>query len=84
MNSLLTGKDPDAGKDWGQEQKGTTEDEMVGGHHRLNGYEFGWNPGVGDRQGGLACCGSLGLEESDMTEQLNWTAYVPTPSQEWF
>ena len=82
--SWLIWKDPDAGKDWGQEQKGTTEDEMVGGHHRLNGYEFGWNPGVGDRQGGLACCGSLGLEESDMTEQLNWTAYVPTPSQEWF
>ena len=58
--SWLTGKDPDAGRDWGQEEKGTTEDEMVGWHHCLNGYEFGWTPGVGDGQGGLACCGSWG------------------------
>ena len=49
-------KDPDAGKDWGQEQKGTTEDEMAGWHHRLNGHEFEQSPGVGDGQGSLACC----------------------------
>ena len=66
-------KDPDAGKDWGQEEKGTTEDETVGWHHRLNGHEFEWTPGVGDGQGGLACCGSWGRKESDTTEQLNWT-----------
>ena len=50
-----------------------TEDEMVGWHHGLNGHGFGWNPGVGDGQGGLVCCGSWGLKESDMTEQLNLT-----------
>ena len=61
------------GKDWGQEEKGTTEDEMVGWHHWLNGHEFGWTPGVGDEQGGLACCGPWGHKESDTTEQLNWT-----------
>ena len=54
----LTGKDPDVGKDWAQEEKGTTEDETVGWHHRLNAHGFGWTMGVGDRQGGLACCGS--------------------------
>ena len=69
----LIGKDPDAGKDWGQEEKGTTEDEMVGWHHQLNGHGFGWTPGVGDGQGGLACCGSWGHKESDTTEWLNWT-----------
>ena len=69
----LIGKDLDAGKDWGQEEKGTTEDEMVGWHHRLDGHGFGWTLGVGDGQGGLACCGSWGHQESDMTEQLNWT-----------
>ena len=53
--SWLIGKDPDAGRDWGQEEKGTTEDEMVGWHHGLNGHEFGWTLGVGDGQGGLAC-----------------------------
>ena len=58
----------DAGRDWGQEEKGTTEDEMVGWHHRLDGHEFGWTPGVGDGQGGLACCDSWGCKESDMTE----------------
>jgi len=67
----LIGKDPDAGKDWEQE-KGTTEAEMVGWHHRLNGHRFGWTPGVGDGQGGLACCGSWGHKESDVTERLNW------------
>ena len=66
-------KDPDAGKDWGQEEKGMTEDEMVGWHHRLDGHGFGWTPGVADGQGGLACCGSWGRKESDMTERLNWT-----------
>ena len=75
--SWLLGKDPDAGKDWGQEEKGTTEDEMVGWHHRLNGHEFGWTPGVGDGQGGLACCGSWGCIESDMTEWLNWLRSGP-------
>ena len=64
-------KDPDAGKDWGQEEKGTTEDEMVGWHHRLNGHGFVWTPGVGDGQGGLACCGSWGCKELDTTERLN-------------
>ena len=76
VNSWLTGKDPDAGKDWGQEEKGTTEDEMVGWHHRLNGHGFGWTPGVGDGQGGLACCGSGNCKESDMTEWLNWTELI--------
>ena len=71
--SWLIGKDPDAGKDWGQEEKGTTEDEMVGWHHRLNGHDFEWTLGVGDGQGGLACCSPWGHKESDMTEQLNWT-----------
>ena len=72
--SWLIGKDPDAGKDWGQEERGTIEDEMVGWHHRLNGHEFGWTPGVGDGQGGLSCCGSWGPKESDTTEwtELNW------------
>ena len=74
--SWLIGKDPDAGKDWGQEEKGTTEDKMVGWHHRLNGHGFGWTPGVGDGQGGLGCCGSWGCKESDMTEQLNWTEEI--------
>ena len=71
--SWLIGKDTDAGRDWGQEEKGTTEDEMAGWHHQLNGHEFGWTPGVGDGQGGLACCNSWGRKELDMTEWLNWT-----------
>ena len=66
--SCLIGKDSDAGRDWGQEEKGTTEDKMVGWHHRLNGHGLGWTPGVGDGQGGLACCGSWGRKESDTTE----------------
>ena len=69
----LTGKDPDAEKDWRLEEKGTTEDEMVGWHHRLNGHEFELAPGVGDGQGGLACCSLWGCKESGMTEWLNWT-----------
>ena len=71
--SWLIGKDPDARKDWGQEEKRTTEDEMVGWHHQLNGHGFGCTPGVGDGQGELACCGSWGRKESDTTELLNWT-----------
>ena len=71
--SWLIGKDPDAGRDWGQEEKGMTEDEMAGWHHRLDAHEFGWTPGAGDRQGGLACCDSWGRKELDTTEQLNWT-----------
>ena len=74
--SWLIGKDPDVGKDWGQEEKGMTEDEMVGWHHQLTGHEFGWTPGVGDGQGGLACCGSWGHKESDTIEWLNWTVSV--------
>ena len=73
-------KDPDAGKDWRQEEKGTTEDEMAGWHHRLNGHEFGWTPGGGDGQGGLVCCGSWGRKESDTTERLNWTEYLSSTS----
>ena len=72
--SWLIGKDRDAGKDWGQEEKGTAEDEMVGWHHRLNGHEFGWTLGVGDGQGGLACCGSWGYTELDTTERLKRTS----------
>ena len=74
----LREKDPDARKDWRQEEKGTTEDEMAGCHHRLDGHEFEWTPGVGDGQGGLACCDSWGRKESDTTEWLNWTE-EPTP-----
>ena len=70
--SWLIGKDPDAGRDWGQEEKGTTEDEMAGWHHRLNGHESEWTLGFGDGQGGLACCDSRGCKESDTTEWLNW------------
>ena len=72
VKSWLTWKDPDAGKYWGQEEKGMTKDKMVEWHHQLNGHEFGWTPGVGDRQGGLAFCGSWGCKESDTTERLNW------------
>ena len=73
VKSWLIGKDSDAGRDWGQEEKGMTEDEMAGWHHRLDGREFEWTPGDGDGQGGLACCNSWGCKESDMTERLNWT-----------
>ena len=69
----VIGKDSDAGRDWGQEEKGTIEDEMAGWHHRLDGREPEWTPGVGDGQGGLACCYSWGRKESDTTEWLNWT-----------
>ena len=71
--SWLTAKDPDAGKYWRQEEKGTTEVEMVGWHHQLHGHEFEQAQGVGDGQGSLACCSPCGCKESDMTEWLNWT-----------
>ena len=71
--SWLIGKDRDAGRDWGQEEKGTTEDETGGWHHQLDAHEFGWTPGVGDGQGGLVCYNSWGRKESDTTEWLNWT-----------
>ena len=74
--SWLIGKDPDAGRDLGQEEKGTTEDEMAGWHHQLDGHEFEWTPGVGGRQGSLACCNSWGCKELDVTEQLNWTELI--------
>ena len=73
VKSWLIGKDPDAGRDWGQEEKGMTENEMAGWHHRLDGREFVWTPGVGDGQGGLECGNSWGCKELDMTEWLNWT-----------
>ena len=69
--SWLIEKDSDAGRDWGQEEKGTTEDEMVGWHHQLDGNGFWWTLGVGDGQGGLACCDSWCHKESDTTERLN-------------
>ena len=70
--SWLIWKDPDAGKDWGQEGKGMTEDEMVGWHHRLNGHGFGWTLGIGDGQGGLACFDSSCHKKLDKVEWLNW------------
>ena len=73
MKSLLIRIDPDDGKDWRQEKKGMTEDEMVGWHHWLNGHEFEQAPGDSEGQGSLACCSPWGLQESDMTEWLNWT-----------
>ena len=76
--SWLIGKDSDAGRDWWQEEKGMTEDEMAGWHHQLDGHEFEWTPGVGDEQGGLACCDSWGRKSrtrlSDWTK-LNWGDY---------
>ena len=71
--SWLTGKDSDAGRDWGHEEKETTEDEMPGWHHRLDAHESGWTPRVCDGQGGLVCCNSWGRKESATIERLNWT-----------
>ena len=73
VKNWFIGKDPDARKDWRQEEKGTTEDEMVGWLHRLNGHEFEYVQGVGDGQGSLVCCNPWGCKESDMTERMNWT-----------
>ena len=73
VKNWLSGKDPDAGKDWRQEEKGTTEDEMVGWHHQLDGQEFEPSPRVGDGQRSSACCSPWGHKLSDMTERLNWT-----------
>ena len=70
--SWLIGKDPDAGKDWGQEEKGTTEDVMVGWYHWLDGHEFEQSPGVDDGQASLACCSPWCGKESAVTEQLSW------------
>ena len=71
--SWFIGKDSDAGRDWGQEEKGTTEDGMAGWHHRLDGHEFVWIPGTGDGEGGLVCCNSWGHKELDMPERLKRT-----------
>ena len=76
MKSWFIGKDSDAGRDWGQEEEGMTEDEMAGWHHQLNGHESEWTPGDGDGQGGLACCDSWGRKESDTTEKLNWNELI--------
>ena len=73
VKNWCTGKDPYVRKYWRQEEKGMTQDEMVGWHHQLNGHEFGWTPGVGDGQEDLVCCSPWGCKESDTTEQLNWT-----------
>ena len=78
VKNWLIGKNPDAGKDCRQEEKGMTEDEMVGWHHRLDGREFEQASGVGDGQGSLVCCGPWGHKESDTTECLNWVPeYYP-------
>ena len=69
--SWLIGKDPEAGKDWGQQEKGTTEDEMVGWHHQLNGHKFEQALGASDRQGSLTCCSPWGRKQLDMTKRLN-------------
>ena len=76
VKNCFIGKDPDAGKDWRQEEKGTTEDEMVGWHHWHNGHEFEQAPGVGDGQGRLVCCSPWGHKEWDTTEWLNWPDIV--------
>ena len=80
FRDLFIGKDPDAGKDWKQKEKGTTEDEMAGWHHWLNGHGFEQAPGAGDGQGSLAFCSPWGCKESDMTEQLNWIESLLTLS----
>ena len=79
VKNWLIGKDPVAGRDWEQEEKGTTDDEVAGWHHQIDANEFGWTLGVGDGQGGLACCSSWGSKESDTTERLNWTELMAMP-----
>ena len=76
VKSWLIGRDSDAGRDWRQDEKGTTEDDMAGWHHRLDGHEFEWTLGDGDGQGGLAFCDLWGHKESDLTEWLNWTECI--------
>ena len=76
VKSWLIRQDPDAGKDWRQEEKGTIEEGMVGWHHWVNRHEFEQALGVGDGQGRLACCSPWGRQESDMTERLNWTELI--------
>ena len=73
MKSWFIGKDPDAGKYWRQNKKRVTEDEMAGWHHRLDGHEFGWTPGIGDGQGGLVCCNHGVTVRYDWATELNWT-----------
>ena len=80
VKSWLILKDPDAGKDWGKEEKGATEDEMVGWHHWLNGHEFEQALGFGEGQGGMACYSPWVCKEFDMTERLNWTEHE---SEKW-
>ena len=75
VKNWLIGKDPDVGKDWRQEEKGTTENEMVGCHHQLNGHEFEQAPGVGEGQGSLTCCSPWGRKKLDTIERLNWSTY---------
>ena len=79
----LTGKDPDAGKDWRCEEKGMTEDEMVGWHHQLDGHEFEQAPGVGDGQGCLVCYSPWGHKELDTTEWLNWSDFILSFLRRW-
>ena len=74
VKNWLTGKDPDAGKDWKHKGKRATEDEMVGWHHQLKGHEFEQTPGDSEGQGRLVCCSPWGHKELDSTEWLNWTA----------
>ena len=81
--SWLIGKDSDAGRAWGQEEKRMTEDEMAGWHHWVNGRESEWTPGVGAGQGSLACCDSWGRKELEMTEQMNWTELMNYMSWNW-
>ena len=82
IKNWFIGKDPDAGKDWGQEEKGMTEDEMVGWHHQLNAHEFEQAPGDGEEQGSLACCSPWGLKELDTSEWLNNSRLCRTQEEE--
>ena len=91
MKNWLIGKDPDAGKDWRQEEKGMTEDVMAGWHHWLNGHEFGKAPGIGDGQGGLVCCSPWGSQRvgHDRVTKLKWSLSWMVPrflyrSTEWW
>ena len=83
VKNWLIWKDPNAGKDWRWEEKGTTEDEIVGWHHRFDGHEFEQAPEVSDGQGGLACCSPWGCKESDTTEPLKWTELRHCPRWAW-